>query len=52
MTVVEIEESSAKSRLCENVLRHLPERSRGLVALEEIHELWEDNPCLLMVKRL
>ena len=26
--------------------------ARGFVALEEIHGLWEDNPCLLMVKRL
>ena len=26
--------------------------ARGFVALEELHELWEDNPCLLMVKRL
>jgi GNAT superfamily N-acetyltransferase len=26
--------------------------ARGFVPLEEIHELWEDNPCLLMVKRL
>jgi GNAT superfamily N-acetyltransferase len=24
----------------------------GFVALEEIHGLWEGNPCLLMVKRL
>jgi GNAT superfamily N-acetyltransferase len=26
--------------------------ARGFVALEEIHDLWEGNPCLLMVKRL
>jgi GNAT superfamily N-acetyltransferase len=26
--------------------------ARGFVALEEIHGLWEANPCLLMVKRL
>jgi GNAT superfamily N-acetyltransferase len=26
--------------------------ARGFVALEEIHGLWESNPCLLMVKRL
>lgn len=26
--------------------------ARGFVALEELHELWEHNPCLLMVKRL
>ena len=26
--------------------------SRGFVALEELHGLWEHNPCLLMVKRL
>jgi GNAT superfamily N-acetyltransferase len=26
--------------------------SRGFVALEELHDLWENNPCLLMVKRL
>lgn len=26
--------------------------ARGFVALEEIHGLWERNPCLLMVKRL
>ena len=26
--------------------------ARGFVALEEIHGLWEGNPCLLMVKRL
>jgi GNAT superfamily N-acetyltransferase len=25
---------------------------RGFVPLEELHELWEHNPCLLMVKRL
>ena len=24
----------------------------GFVPLEEIHGLWEHNPCLLMVKRL
>jgi GNAT superfamily N-acetyltransferase len=24
----------------------------GFVPLEELHELWEHNPCLLMVKRL
>jgi GNAT superfamily N-acetyltransferase len=26
--------------------------ARGFVALEELHDLWEHNPCLLMVKRL
>ena len=26
--------------------------SSGFVALEEIHGLWEHNPCLIMVKRL
>jgi GNAT superfamily N-acetyltransferase len=26
--------------------------ARGFVALEEIHGLWDANPCLLMVKRL
>jgi GNAT superfamily N-acetyltransferase len=26
--------------------------ARGFVALEEIHDLWENNPCLLLVKRL
>jgi GNAT superfamily N-acetyltransferase len=26
--------------------------ARGFVALEEIHGLWESNPCLLMVKPL
>jgi GNAT superfamily N-acetyltransferase len=26
--------------------------ARGFVPLEELHELWEHNPCLLMVKRL
>ena len=26
--------------------------AREFVPLEELHELWEDNPCLLMVKRL
>ena len=26
--------------------------ARGFVPLEEIHGLWEHNPCLLMVKRL
>ena len=26
--------------------------ARGLVPLEELHELWEHNPCLLLVKRL
>lgn len=26
--------------------------ARGFVALEEIHGLWDGNPCLLMVKRL
>jgi GNAT superfamily N-acetyltransferase len=31
--------------------RHFYE-ARGFVPLEELHELWEHNPCLLMVKRL
>jgi GNAT superfamily N-acetyltransferase len=31
--------------------RHFYE-ARRFVALEEIHGLWEANPCLLMVKRL
>jgi GNAT superfamily N-acetyltransferase len=26
--------------------------ARGFVSLEELHGLWEDNPCLLLVKRL
>lgn len=26
--------------------------ARGFVPLEEIHGLWEHNPCLLLVKRL
>jgi GNAT superfamily N-acetyltransferase len=26
--------------------------AQGFVALEEIHGLWDGNPCLLMVKRL
>jgi len=26
--------------------------ARRFAALEELHELWEHNPCLLMVKRL
>jgi GNAT superfamily N-acetyltransferase len=26
--------------------------ARGFVPLEELHDLWEANPCLLMVKRL
>lgn len=26
--------------------------AHGFVALEELLELWEDNPCLLLVKRL
>ena len=26
--------------------------ARGFVPLEELHDLWEDNPCLLLVKRL
>jgi GNAT superfamily N-acetyltransferase len=26
--------------------------ARGFVPLEEIHGLWEQNPCLLLVKRL
>jgi len=26
--------------------------ARGFAALEELHELWEHNPCLLMVKHL
>jgi GNAT superfamily N-acetyltransferase len=26
--------------------------ARGFVPLEEIHELWEHNPCLILVKRL
>lgn len=26
--------------------------SSGFVALEEIHGLWEQNPCLIMVKQL
>lgn len=26
--------------------------ARGFVPLEELHDLWEHNPCLLMVKRL
>lgn len=26
--------------------------ARGFVPLEELHDLWEHNPCLIMVKRL
>jgi GNAT superfamily N-acetyltransferase len=26
--------------------------ARGFVPLEELHDLWEQNPCLLLVKRL
>jgi GNAT superfamily N-acetyltransferase len=26
--------------------------ARGFVPLEELHELWDANPCLLLVKRL
>ena len=26
--------------------------SRGFVALEELHDLWEGNPCLILVNRL
>jgi GNAT superfamily N-acetyltransferase len=26
--------------------------ARGFVPLEEIHSLWEHNPCLILVKRL
>jgi GNAT superfamily N-acetyltransferase len=26
--------------------------ARGFVPLEELHDLWEDNPALLLVKRL
>ena len=26
--------------------------ARGFVPLEELHDLWETNPCLLLVKRL
>jgi GNAT superfamily N-acetyltransferase len=26
--------------------------ARGYVPLEELHELWEQNPCLILVKRL
>lgn len=26
--------------------------ARGLVPLEELHDLWEENPCLLLAKRL
>jgi GNAT superfamily N-acetyltransferase len=26
--------------------------ARGFVALEELHDLWEHNPCLIMVKRI
>jgi GNAT superfamily N-acetyltransferase len=26
--------------------------AQGFVPLEELHDLWEANPCLLMVKRL
>jgi hypothetical protein len=77
LTVVEVDDAAARSRLCERVLRDLPEwfgieeataayvrnvaelptfavgdDARGLVPLEELHELWGDNPCLLLVKRL
>ena len=26
--------------------------ARGFVPLEELHDLWDANPCLLLVKRL
>jgi hypothetical protein len=26
--------------------------ARGFVGLEELHDLWDENPCLIMVKRL
>ena len=26
--------------------------ARGFVPLEELHDLWEQNPCLMLVKRL
>ncbi len=26
--------------------------ARGFVPLEELHDLWEHNPCLILVKRL
>ena len=26
--------------------------ARGFVALEELHDLWDANPCLLLVKSL
>jgi GNAT superfamily N-acetyltransferase len=26
--------------------------ARGFVPLEELHDLWEQNPCLLLVKRI
>ena len=31
--------------------RHFYE-ARGFVPLEELHDLWDQNPCLLLVKRL
>jgi GNAT superfamily N-acetyltransferase len=99
VTVFEVEEPSARWRLCETVLRdrrarhaqglgtalmHAAEEylrargceylqvktlgpsdldvgyartrafyeARGFAQLEELHGLWEHNPCLLMVKRL
>jgi hypothetical protein len=59
MTVVEVEVPAERSRICERVLRDEGcERTRrfyeacGFVPVEEIHRLWEHNPCLLMVKRL
>jgi hypothetical protein len=90
--MVELEDPSERSRVCEPALRDLPEwfgieeataaciadvaelptfavgddadpvesyartgrfyDARGFVALEELHDLWEHNPCLLMVERL
>ena len=26
--------------------------AQGFVPLEELHDLWDENPCLLLVKRL
>ena len=78
MSVVEVELPAERSRLCEHVLRDLPDwfgieeataayisdvdegyartrafyETRGFVPLEELHDLWDHNPCLLLVKHL
>lgn len=62
--VVEVTDPGARSSLCASILAELPDwfgieeataafyEARGFVPLEELLDLWEANPCLLMVKRL